>query len=77
MQKIDKAKVRTTYNGRLGCACGCGGTYAQAGAAVTRRVNLINNNLDKVEVMSGLNGETIYMLEDLERGRATRVYVSA
>lgn len=66
--------IRTTYSGGTGCACGCRGTYAETGRAVTMRVNKINRNLDKVEVWKGMADETIYELES-DNDRVVRVYV--
>jgi len=75
LEAIDRSTVRTTYNGNTGCACGCKGTYAEEGAAVTRRLNLINNNLKFVERFDGLGDEVIYEL--VWRDRVTRVYFTA
>jgi hypothetical protein len=81
---IDRARVTRTYNGSTGCACGCGGTYTDenvtTGALVTRRLNLVNANLDKVEVDYWGN-ETIYSYEYGEENsygecRVTRIYVN-
>jgi hypothetical protein len=81
---IDMATVVTTYNGLQGCACGCGGDYFPGPASedrdykprsgLTRRVNLINANLDRVERFDGLGYEVIYELADPEGDRVTRVY---
>ena len=71
---IDMTEVVTTYNGRTGCACGCGGSYATSGQAAARRVNLINSNLKDVEFFKGFDGETIAELVSPNGERVTRVY---
>ena len=74
---IDIKNVANTYQGGQGCACGCNGTYATEGRAVTIRVNKINRAMavgEQVRVEAGLDGETIF--EYVAPNEAvTRLYV--
>ena len=72
---INKASVRNTYAGAEGCACGCKGTYAAAGASVTRRVNEINKAIANGEMIQVY----IFANEDCyeyakPNGRVIRIY---
>jgi hypothetical protein len=85
-------RVRKTYNGLTGCACGCGGDYyvptgrksldydVENDRAVTRRVSTINKNLDLARVWD-FGDEFCYEVvtsfdEDGDPARCTRVYVT-
>ena len=72
---INKADVTNTYSGAEGCACGCRGTYATGGVAVTRRVNEINKaiaNGEQVEVDTFANEVCYEYIKP--NGRVVRVY---
>ena len=71
---IERTAIRTTYNGEQGCACGCRGTYATEGAAVTRRLNTLLAHADEV-LVENFGRETCYEYE-APSGRVTRVYVT-
>ena len=73
---VNKASVRNTYSGAEGCACGCGGTYATGGVAVTRRVNEINKAIANGEMVQVRNftDEDCYEYSK-PNGRVVRVYV--
>jgi hypothetical protein len=80
IQLLKMEEVTKTYNGKDGCACGCGGTYAEAGTkAAQRRLNFINKNLNQpgmlIDVLS--SEETCYEFANEEGTRLTRVYVQA
>ena len=67
--------ITKTYNGKTGCACGCGGTYAEAGTlAANKRIQFINKNWDQVKAFHW-NGESCYEVENRDGTRVTRVYV--
>ena len=72
---INKASVRNTYAGAEGCACGCKGTYAAAGASVTRRVNEINKAIANGEMVQVYNfaNEDCYAYSK-PNGRVIRIY---
>lgn len=75
---IDLAKVTATYRGLEGCACGCRGTYARSGRALTQRVKAMNTALETpgaVQVYHDGELEDIYELSYVG-GRVLRVYVS-
>jgi len=55
---IDTADVLRVYSGRHGCACGCRGTYHEAGAQVTRVSRLVAAAPD-ARRMEGLGGEQV------------------
>lgn len=84
------AEVITTYLGRTGCACGCGGQYYKPlhraddvhhisevsdGVAKRRLSRLLNAEPHLVNVYDGLHGESIYEYEYSE-GRVVRAYTS-
>ena len=75
-QLVNKAGVRNTYAGAAGCACGCGGTYATTGVAVTRRVNEINKAIANGEMVQvwDFTAEDCYEYTK-PNGRVVRVYV--
>jgi len=65
-----------TYNGKTGCACGCGGSYAGADSVMgQRRINKIKNaKPDKVAAFDFGNGEGCLEVENQDGTRVTRVY---
>ena len=75
-QLINHTNVRNTYAGADGCACGCNGIYATAGATLTRRVNTVNQaiaNGEQVEVHHFTNEDCYEYTKP--NGRIIRVYV--
>ena len=77
IKPIELKWVTKTYRGKTGCACGCGGTYADSGtAAASQRVAFINKNLGDV-VAFHWEDESCYEIENDEGTRVTRVYVKA
>ena len=79
-QVLKMEDVTRTYRGKSGCACGCGGSYADAGTRAAKlRLDFINKNLDKpsmiIDVFS--DGETCYEFENEDGTRVTRVYIQA
>ena len=74
---INKASVLNTYSGAEGCACGCNGTYAKAGASVTRRVNEINKAITNGEMVRVYNFANKDCYEySKPNGRVVRVYIN-
>jgi hypothetical protein len=81
---IDINDVTNTYNGKDGCACGCGGDYATPAEnmkKVKSRVNRINAALadPKRAHTVGVQmdrEEAIYYIENEKTNRAVRVYVA-
>lgn len=75
---IGITKVSRTYNGKTGCACGCGGEYTEDGdtesRAVKLRVSKINANMESAVISEYLD-EDIYELVSEDGERVTRVYV--
>jgi len=75
-EQIDIADVTTTYQGRQGCACGCRGSYATEGRAVTMRVNRVNmaiaSGAGVTEYVSTAENCFEYIAPN---GMVTRVYV--
>lgn len=72
---IKQEDVNQTYVGSAeGCACGCLGDYAVANTPVSlRRVNTVNENMDKVTLIEGFN-EDIYELLQYNGKRCIRIY---
>jgi hypothetical protein len=66
-----------TYNGKTGCACGCGGTYAEVEsvAGQMRIKKLLNADPKKIAFFDFNNGEGCYEIENADGTRVTRVYV--
>jgi hypothetical protein len=66
-----------TYNGKTGCACGCGGTYAGAeSVAGQKRIKkILNANPEKVAYFDFGGGEGCLEIENRDGTRVTRVYV--
>jgi hypothetical protein len=74
MTQIEISEVTNSYNGKDGCACGCAGTYATKGPALTKRVKLINENMDAVQIYAD-SEETVFEYTS-PTGRVTRLYVA-
>jgi hypothetical protein len=66
-----------TYNGKTGCACGCGGNYDDANtiAGKKRIAKIMKANLEKVAFFDFNNGEGCLEIENADGTRVTRVYV--
>ena len=66
-----------TYNGKTGCACGCGGTYADAitPEGQKRIKRILNSDPSKVVFVPFGNGEGCIEIENRDGTRVTRVYV--
>ena len=76
-QLINHTDVTNTYAGAEGCACGCNGIYATAGATVTRRVNTVNKAIadgEQVQVHH-FTAEDCYEYVK-PNGRVVRIYVA-
>lgn len=81
---IDINDVTNTYNGKDGCACGCGGSYATLAdrpKAVKSRVDRINAALNDPKRAHTVGvqmdrDEAIYYIENEDTNRAVRVYVA-
>jgi len=72
--------VTNTYNGKTGCACGCGGSYAYAEtAAGKKRINkIMNAKQERVKFYPFGNGiEGCVEIENEDGTRVTRVYVNS
>ena len=67
----------TTYNGRTGCACGCGGDYAEPNTlAGQKRINkIMNADQRKVVFVPFGGGEGCLEIENRDGTRVTRVYI--
>lgn len=67
----------TTYNGKTGCACGCGGDYADANtpAGQKRISKILKADPEKVVFVPFGNGEGCVEIENRDGTRVTRVYV--
>lgn len=65
-----------TYNGKTGCACGCGGTYAGAeSVAGQKRIKkIMNAEPAKVSNHDFGGGEGCLEIENRDGTRVTRVY---
>ena len=66
-----------TYNGKTGCACGCGGNYDDANtlAGQKRIKKILNADPSKVVFVPFGNGEGCLEIENRDGTRVTRVYV--
>jgi len=69
--------VTDTYNGKTGCACGCGGDYSEADsvAGQKRIKKLMNADPKLVKFFDFNNNEGCYELENEDQTRVTRVYI--
>jgi hypothetical protein len=68
-----------TYNGKTGCACGCGGNYAYPNttAGKQRIKKIMNADPEKVVFIPfGESGEGCIEIENEDSTRVTRIYVS-
>jgi hypothetical protein len=65
-----------TYNGETGCACGCGGTYADTDsvAGQKRIKKIMNADPAKVANFDFGGGEGCIELENATGTRVTRIY---
>ena len=68
-----------TYNGKTGCACGCGGNYdaPNTPAGQKRIKKILNADPSKVVFVPFGNGEGCLEIENRDGTRVTRVYVEA
>jgi hypothetical protein len=66
-----------TYNGKTGCACGCGGTYAQPNtpAGQKRIKKIMDADPAKVSYCDFGGGEGCIEIENRDGTRVTRIYV--
>ena len=64
------------YNGKTGCACGCGGSYADAeSVAGQKRIKKIQNaDPEKVAFFDFGDGKGCIEIENQDGTRVTRVY---
>jgi len=77
MSEFKFANVTRTYNGKTGCACGCGGSYTEAGdtsTKVLKRMSFIQKNIKKAEI-DIFSDEICYSVENADGTRVTRVYL--
>lgn len=67
-----------TYNGKTGCACGCGGTYADAitPEGQKRIKRILNSDPSKIQLINFKDGEGCLEIENRDGTRVTRVYVT-
>ena len=67
-----------TYSGKTGCACGCGGNYADAitPAGQQRIKRILNCDPSKVQFINFNDGEGCLEIENRDGTRVTRVYVT-
>ena len=65
-----------TYNGETGCACGCGGTYADTDSVVGQKriKKIMNADPAKVANFDFGGGEGCIELENATGTRVTRIY---
>jgi len=65
-----------TYNGKTGCACGCGGNYSSAESVVGQKriKKIMDADPAKVVFVDFGSGEGCYEIENGDRTRVTRVY---
>jgi hypothetical protein len=65
-----------TYNGKTGCACGCGGRYddVETISGQKRIKKIMNANPAKVQAFHFGNGEGCLEVENQDGTRVTRVY---
>jgi len=79
MNAVDLNNATNTYNGKTGCACGCGGTYAEANTTMGQKriKRILNADPNKVAFFDFNNGEGCYEVENAEGTRVLRIYVKA
>ena len=65
-----------TYNGKTGCACGCGGNYLPADSigGQKRIKKLMNADPKKVQAFDFGNNEGCIEMENQDGTRVTRIY---
>jgi hypothetical protein len=68
-----------TYNGKTGCACGCGGNYASAeSVAGKKRIQkIMKADSSKVMYADFGHGEGCFEMYNQDGSRVVRVYVKA
>ena len=72
--ELEMQYVTRTYNGKNGCACGCAGSYADAGTpAAIKRLAFVNKNL-KIAKGDYWTDENCYEVENKDGTRVTRIY---
>jgi len=66
-----------TYNGKTGCACGCGGDYAEPNtiSGQLRIKRIMNADQRKVAFVPFGDGEGCLEIENQDGTRVTRVYI--
>jgi len=66
-----------TYYGKNECACGCGGSYADANSTTGQKriKKILSANPAKIKWFDFGNGEGCYELENGEGTRVTRIYI--
>lgn len=66
-----------TYNGKTGCACGCGGTYADAitPEGQKRIKRMLNTDPARVVFIPFNDAEGCLEIENRDGTRVTRIYV--
>jgi len=68
-----------TYNGKTGCACGCGGSYAEVDSVAGKKriAKILKADLAKVIVTPFGDGTGCLEIENADGSRVVRVYVKA
>jgi hypothetical protein len=73
--QLEQSDITNAYRGRLGCACGCAGVYAdEPGRRMMGIVKKINNNITDVEIYKGTGTEVIFELV-YDISKVVRAYV--
>jgi hypothetical protein len=69
--------VTKTYSGKSGCACGCGGNYADGDSTTGKKriTKMLNSDCGSIEFFDLGDGEGCFDLENFEGTRVLRVYV--
>jgi hypothetical protein len=78
MNTTELLKTATdTYNGKTGCACGCGGSYANADSVAGKKriAKIANANLGTVVYVPFSDGTGCLEIENKEGTRVVRIYV--
>ena len=78
MNTVELLKTATnTYNGKTGCACGCGGSYADTDtvAGKKRIARIVNANPETVVYVPFSDGTGCLEIENEEGTRVVRIYV--
>ena len=68
-----------TYSGKNACACGCGGTYADANSTTGQKriKKILNANPAEIKWVGFNDGSGCYELKNQDGTRVTRIYVGA